>query len=673
MSRDSVQAIVDVVKEFPRFVKQSGNDILTRQVGKELFTTDYAVLFEKAIEAGKRRDYLKAVELLTRLVGVTDQFPMALLYLGRSYHALGELEKAVRILVSFVRLKPESAAGYFFLGRSFLALDMYPAAVKYLREAVKRQPGLAAAHGLLGFAYLKAHRPERSVECFRNALEIDPDNKSLFTGYLNAGFVAAIRLFYRGNLVDSAVLFNEILRLRWPTIAPHLYLTAIYRELGKGSLALHHIETACGLSPDDPLLHLQKALVLMELGRKEEALEEIRTGTRLLGQKGGPVGSSPEEVLRFITIRLFTEGRYKEAIFYGTKLLKNAYDDPQLHALVAESYKNLGDFTKAKNHYLRALEKDRQSVELRYGFFPVLWRLGEHEELLQQTRRVLQANPADELALYFRSLALGKIGKDIKEVIGALQGQIRVKGPDPLLMSALGGAYVKAGMPDLAEGWFQRTLKVSESDRESLLSLVGIYESLKEPKKLKKIYIQYLASYPDDYGMRKSLIKILLDLESFAAAAEEIVKLIPQEHKSFKLKSMLALCYRKTGKYSDALILLKDLLRSKPDNEDLMKAVVYCLDKMGARAVGIQVIQGFCKMHGDHLSLILMLGVLYYQEGVMEKAVETFRRAISLAPRDWRAYRNLGMVYRNMGNREFAETFLQRADDYRKAAEATLR
>lgn len=619
---------------------------------------------------------MKAVELLTRLIGMTDQFPQALLYLGRSYHALGEMEKAVRILISFIRLKPDSAAGFFFLGRSFLALEMYPSAVKYLREAVRRSPGLSAAHGLLGFAYLRAHRPERAVECFRTALDLEPDNRSLFTGYLNASFVAAVKLFYKGQLVDSAGLFNEILRLREPTIALHLYLTAIYRELGKGNLALHHIQTACEMSPEDPLLHFQKALVLLELGDRKQALEEIQAGTRLSESQanggragGGPAGSTPEEVLRFITIRLFTEGKYKDAIYHGTKLLKNAYNDPHLHAVVAESYKCLGDYTKAKNHYLRALEKDRQSVALKYGFMPILWHLGEYDELLVQSRRVLQADPSDVLGLYFKSLALGKIGKDAKEVISALQDQIRSKGPDPLLMSALGGAYIKAGMPDLAEGWFLRTLKVSEDDQESLLSLAGIYEALKQPKKLKKVYKRYLDSYPDNGKMRKSLVRIMLDLGTFGEAAEQIVKLIPLEPRSFKLKSMLALCYRKSGKYSDALIVLKDLLRGKPKSEDLMKAVVYCLDKMGARNIAVQVIQGFFKMNGETLSLLLMLGVLHYQEGAMEKSAETFRRAISLSPRDWRAYRNLGMVYRKMGNREFSDTFLARAASYRNAAD----
>jgi hypothetical protein len=36
-------------------------------------------LFEQAVAAGRSRDYGKAVELLSRVVASTDQFPQALL------------------------------------------------------------------------------------------------------------------------------------------------------------------------------------------------------------------------------------------------------------------------------------------------------------------------------------------------------------------------------------------------------------------------------------------------------------------------------------------------------------------------------------------------------------------------------------------------------------------
>ncbi len=634
---------------------------------EERGTQEYTIMFQQALEAGKRRDYAKAVELLTRIVSATDRMPQALLYLGRSYHALGELEKAARILDFFVKSCPESAAGHFFLGRSCLALGLYPAAVRHLRESLRLYPSLSQAHGLMGLAYLKARRPERAVDSFRNALALDPKNASLLAGFFNSALVAAIRLFSRGNLDDSARLFNEILAMRPETISAHLYLAAIFRESGKGDLALSHLNAAIAMSPEDPLLHSQKALVLLDQGRKDAAFEELRIGTSGL-PSNVRVSGSPEEILRHITIRLFSDGRYKEAIFYALKLLKTTYNDPKLHALVAEAYRNLGDFGRAKNHYTRAMEKDKGSLEIRYGLIAVLWRLEEYEELLSIVRRVLKTNPSDEIALYFRSLALAKVGESPKETAEALQRQIHLKGPDPLLMSALGDTYLKAGVPELAEGWYLRTLKVSKADRRALLSLADIYRSQKKNKREKEIYKRYLGTYPDDRKARRRLTRILLEMESFVDAAEQIVRLLPSEPGNKRLKTVLAMCYRRAGKYSDALLILKDLLRDSPDSEELLKAVVYCLDKLGARNIGIQVIESFMKLHGERLSLVLMLGVLQFHEDAMEKSVQSFRRAISISSRDWKAYRNLGMAYRKMGNKEFAESFLARSEEYRKAA-----
>jgi len=82
----------------------------------------------------------------------------------------------------------------------------------------------------------------------------------------------------------------------------------------------------------------------------------------------------------------------------------------------------------------------------------------------------------------------------------------------------------------------------------------------------------------------------------------------------------------------------------------------------------VRALESFMKQHGESLSLILMLGVLQFQESLLEKAAATFRAAVSIAPRDWRANRNLGMVYRKMGNDLFAEKFLQKARDLESAA-----
>ncbi|HTP58014.1 MAG TPA: tetratricopeptide repeat protein, partial [Spirochaetia bacterium] len=451
---------------------------------------------------------------------------------------------------------------------------------------------------------------------------------------------------------------------------PHLYLASIYKELGKHNASLFHIDAASQMSPQDPFLHLQKALILLSQDRKKEAAEELSIGTQMLKSSVSPEGN-PKDVLRFMTVNLFRQGRYRETILSGTRLLKDDYGDPYLHMLVGESYRNLGDLGKAKNHFRRALEKDKESLEIRYGLLAVLWDRGEFQELLTEAGHLLQKNPGDETARYFHSLALARTEANVEQVLKELQQQVKARGPDIALMAELAAAYVRAGLPDLAEGWYNRVLRVDSNDVDSLEELAAVYQVLGKPDRQRDTLLRYMALEPDDKEARRQLVRLLLRMESFADAAEQIALLLPHEPRNPKLKSTLALCYRRTGRYAEALILLKDLLSTDQGSEELIKAAVYCLDKIGARKVGIKAMEGFMKQNGESLSLLLMLGVLHYQENTLDRSAEIFRRAVALSPKDWRANRNLGMVYRRMGNQEYADKFLAKAKTLKGAKAAS--
>ena len=627
---------------------------------------NYESMLSQALEAGRKRDYGRAVKLLAAIVGSTEDYPQALLYLGRAHHAQGEFASAVQALGGYVRRLPHSVSGRFFLGRAYLGLGEYALAVRHLKRAVELQPSFSAPYGLAGLACLKARRPDKAIWWFARALEIDPQNKRLQVGYLNTALVLAIRLFFRGDLEDSARLFNEVLQQRRGSILPHLYLASIYRELGEAGLALYHLEAASRISPQDPYLHLQRAVILLGQGNRTAAAEEVRAGSRLLKTPVAPA-NSPAEILRYITMNLFREGRYREAAFYGGRLLRADYTDPGMHALVAEAYHNLGDLQKARNHYQRAIEKDKASLELRYGLLAVLWDLGDYDQLLNEAARILRRDAADGPGHYFHSLALSRTGAAIQQVLSELQQQVRTRGPDPVLMAELAAAYVRGGMPELTEGWYERASRLQKPSADALRDLAGVYETLGKADKLGGAYARYLEVRPDDRAVRRRLVRLLLERESFDEAAEHIRRLLPVEPSNGKLKSALAVCYRRTGRFAEALVLLRDLLRESPTAVEHLKAAVYCLDRMGNRSLAVRALSAYMAEHGESLSLVLMLGVLQYQENALDKSAETFRKAVSLGPKDWRAHRNLGMVYRRLGNSLFAEKFLKKAEEYHAA------
>ena len=101
------------------------------------YRVDREQVFQLAIKAGQKRDYKKAINLLESLVvnGVAWK-PEILIYLGRSYHAIGEFSLAVAALNYFLSIKSGDWYGWFFLGRSYLAMESWNLAISCLKKVL---------------------------------------------------------------------------------------------------------------------------------------------------------------------------------------------------------------------------------------------------------------------------------------------------------------------------------------------------------------------------------------------------------------------------------------------------------------------------------------------------------------------------------------------------------
>jgi tetratricopeptide (TPR) repeat protein len=622
-------------------------------------------LFEAALEAGRQRDYPEAIRLLEEVLCTTDRIPQALLYLGRSLHALGEYSRAVQAFQFYLKSGSDTPQGHFFIGRSYLSLGMHKQALIHLKRSLELDADSAPTLGLMGLALMRSGKSKAAVGFFEQALKLNPDQPRLFNGYLNALLTYAIRLFRHGKFGEAGKLFRFILEHRENSLIARLYLGSIYREEGQDLLALKQYEHAARLAPDDPVLHLQTAFIRLRQGDNEAALDQLNQALNLLGKNAGGL-SDPQSLLRFMTMVLFQNDRYRDAISTGRRVLKHSYRDAEMHALLAECYRHVGELEKSRNHYQRALESDRYKLEYNYGLIAALWQSEAFDDLVPVLRRILKVNPEDVYAGYYQALVLPRLGYAAEDTIPLIQAQIRVQGPDPHLMCALGQEYLRANLPELAEGWFQRTLKRIENHREALTALLEVYRASDRKKDSRRTYDLYLKHYPEDQDMRREFIPLLYELGSYRAASREIVRLLPHEPDNTRLKKMLAACYRKTKQYREAIILFKELLQENPRSLDMLRSLVFCLEESAQPGTAIQLLEKARAFFRNEARLLLPLGVLYFKQNELEKAAAVFRDVVSLpkkiSPDElWKAYRNLGLVYRRSGSPEFAEKFLRRA------------
>jgi tetratricopeptide (TPR) repeat protein len=630
----------------------------------------YDDLYRAAIVAGRERRYGEAAVLLSDLLRKSDEYPEAVLYLGRSYHALGEFARAIAVLTFFLRLAPDAVAGHFFLGRSYLALGHPQLALRYLRRATALKPGFVPALTLAGIASLKCRRPFEAVRFLQAAVEGDPDNKRVFTAYLNALLTQAIKLFRDGDLTMSGQILQFILKNHPDSVTAHVYLGRIFRDLGKPAPALRHFEAASNLAPEDASLHLQRATTLLATGAPDEAVAELRMAATSVDPKAF-LSRNPAELARLLCVTYFQNRQYREAIAHGLQALKDTPDEPQVHVIVAEAFRNLGELEKARNHYERALQRNRADVDVLYGLAMVLLDQQDMAELRSVLTRIDKAKPGDPTAAYYLAICRSRLGDDPVATIGLLQAQLRERGPDPFLMLGLARDYLRAGLPELADGWFRRTLKVNPDDKSALQGLLETSTALGGANERIESLERYLSVYPQEHSLRKDLIRLRVERKEYAEAQSQIEALIPHEPNNKTLRELLATCYRHTGKYAEAVVVLKELLIAEPRAVDKLTALVYCMDRAGDRALATLLLEKALPSFPDDVGLRLILGTLFLKAGILEKAATTFRQVVTLSPGEPVAYESLAAVHRRLGDEAFAVKFEARARAARKKLDAT--
>jgi tetratricopeptide (TPR) repeat protein len=617
-------------------------------------------LYEQALEAGRRRDYPQAVRLLQELLVRTDQFPDALLLLGRSYHALGDYARAAQVLQLYLNANPGSAQGHFFAGRSCLALGLPELAARYLKRSVELDSHFPPALGLLALAVLKSGRPALAVGLFEQALKLDPGNPRLATGYQNARLTLAIRLYRRRRHGEAQALLEGLQRERPDSLVVHLYLAGIHRGQGDLERSLQHYAEAVRLAPDDAALRLQKAAAHLQRGETRDALLELGEGFRRLGASA-PAVSDPLELARLAMMVLFRNRRHRQSLEYARILLRASYRDAQAHGIMAECFAALHEPLKAANHYRRALEVEPSRLELSYGLAAALWQAGSYQELARLASRIEQLNPDDGFAAYYRALCRPLLGEDFKATIPALQEQIRRQGPDTAMMYALGREYLRADLPELARGWLERTLKADGGNEQALLARIETERRLADADRTLAACAEYLRLYPHDARVRRDYAELLFDRKDFARAAVEIEQLLPSQPRHAGLRRMLARSYRGCRRNAEAVLLFRDLLRENPSSEELLRELALALAASGSQPSAVALVrkatQAFPKRPGLHV----LLGGLYLKTRDLERAAQTLRQAMASFPSDWRLARSLGLVYRRQGNSAFAERFLERS------------
>ena len=630
-----------------------------------------ALAFRKlkaAADAGKKGNYRQAVTILGELISETDAPPEAWLLLGRSFHALKEYSRALAAFNDYTRLQPESGQGYLFTGRTYLALGMAHRAVPVLRKALEKSPDDDAADikAILGTAYLKSKNSSAAVQVLQEAVQAAPESKRIYRAYLNALIVRGMRLCDDENYQLGLQMFRFVLsngaEAGFPdNIFLRLELGRAARETGNLKEALEHITHALKLTAGvnagqgDRRIRWSRASILMALGKNTEARREIE----VIRSHDSDVPQLPwnSELIDLFLIRSFLEnGEWRKAAESCRQWLRNREDRPMIRVLYAEALRNLSDFKAAGNHLRLALKKEPKNLEFWYAAILVFWEGKDFDSLRRAIRSAKSLGAEAGIINRFTILYQTRTSEDIEGNITLLQNAIRSLGPEPELMYALAEAYRNAGLVAQARNWFRKTVQLKDTHENARLGEIAALEILiaqgqaSSEAELGSLYNAYLKRWPDNVSLRRERALFLVRTFEYAKAAAELEKLLAWDTANPSLRRVLAYTYRKTGRYREAAVFLKALLKEKPRDIGLLIEYTGCLERAGAAHYAVAVLEKARALFKSSADISLALGILSFREKKLEQAFDYLREAAALDTRDPRPYEWMAVIARRTGD-----------------------
>jgi Flp pilus assembly protein TadD len=181
-------------------------------------------------------------------------------------HALGALALqsgrpaiADTLLRQAIALKP-AVEFQITHANALIALNRPEDAARTARAALRSRPRSAEAHQVLGHALSDSGNPEAAIDAYRSAMHIAPRLPDI-------GNNLGMALRQAKRLAEA----EEVLRQAEASPEALVNLSSVQKERGAFADAEATLRQALRLAPENPILHYNLSLLMLLLGRRDEA------------------------------------------------------------------------------------------------------------------------------------------------------------------------------------------------------------------------------------------------------------------------------------------------------------------------------------------------------------------------------------------------------------------
>ncbi|MGW8143720.1 MAG: tetratricopeptide repeat protein [Anaerolineales bacterium] len=167
---------------------------------------------------------------------------------------------------------------------------------------------------------------------------------------------------------------------------------------------------------------------------------------------------------------------------------------------------------------------------------------------------------------------------------------------------------------------------------------------------------QIVQDNPDDQNARLSLIQYYLDNENYSEAIEHSRQVLNTFPDNTGALLLLGIAYTKTNQYQTAIDTLEQFVTLRQAQEirqdTVLETSLYYIGQnhlwLNQPLQAIEALNGAIEIDHTDADAIYLLGNAYFQDGQLEKARDSYLKAVSFVPDFAEAYHGLSECYKGL-------------------------
>jgi tetratricopeptide (TPR) repeat protein len=493
-------------------------------------------------------------------------------------------------------------------------------AIQELEKIKELRPDDERAYAALGEAYFRTNQPEKAIQSYEKYQSLAEDT--------DKGYLEIARYYATSDKIDKAVEYCLKGLAAQPDSAESLWLlTQLYSKQNKDKEAVPVYKKLLAVTGNNPQIKRQLAASLIEADQSKEAVDILQD---IL--KTSPRDEKAQILLARARIELHQIPEAVESLKSIIQADPKSQDGMEARFYLGTAYERNGESKDAVDVFSSLLESPALNTD---------------EE--KANRLIFQQHLAanyEELREYNKAIAVYQdIVKSEPKMIPRLINVYRLDHQYDKALS-LGKQNYDKDPGDIRMGIiYARTLGDAGKGKEGIDILSKLLQA--NPSKV-DLYVNLSALYMQD--------KRYSDAEKILRRGQE--KKLEGEEDKDSLNLQLANVYEKQKDFDRAESLLKDMLKTKPDNAVALNYIGYMLADRGVRLdEALKYVKEALAIDPRNGAYLDSLGWAFFKLNDLGNAEKYLLQADEIVKNDSTIDEHLGDLYLKTGDLKKAEDF----------------